>query len=70
MSTHNIHFHDKIRKFPLKSQNICFFFSYRKNFLVTQKRVRIIHGKRAIRVRAIEVILYIAFSHNNNLKNK
>ena len=24
MSTHNIQFHDKIRKFPLKSQNICF----------------------------------------------
>ena len=24
MSTHNIHFHDKIRKLPLKSQNICF----------------------------------------------
>ena len=24
MSTHNIHFHDKIRKFPLKSQNKCF----------------------------------------------
>ena len=26
----------------------------------TEKRVRIIHGKRAIRVRAIEVILYFA----------
>ena len=24
MSTRNIHFHDKIRKIPLKSQNICF----------------------------------------------
>ena len=32
--------------------------SYWKNFVGTEKRVRIIHGKRAIRVRAIEVILY------------
>ena len=36
-----------------------FFLSYWKNFAGTEKRVRIIHGKRAIRVRAIEVILYI-----------
>ena len=41
MSTHNIQFHEKIRK----------------DFVGTEKRVRIIHGKRAIRVRAIEVIL-------------
>ena len=33
--------------------------SYRENFVGTQKRVRIIHGKRAIRVRAIEVTLYV-----------
>ena len=32
--------------------------SYRKNFVGTQKRVRISHGKRAIGVRAIEVRLY------------
>ena len=32
--------------------------SYWKDFVGTEKRVRIIQGKRAIRVRAIEVILY------------
>ena len=53
MSTHDIQFHDKLRK---KSLNICFL-SYWKDFLGTEKRVRIIQGKRAIRVRAIEVIL-------------
>ena len=56
MSTHNIQFHDKNKK--KKSLNICFL-SYWKNFVGTEKRVRIIHGKRAIRVRAIEVILYV-----------
>ena len=56
MNTHNIQIHDKIRK--KKYINICFL-SYWKNFVGTEKRVRIIHGKRAIRVRAIEVILYI-----------
>ena len=65
MSTHNIQCHDKIRKNP---KYIFFFFyfffffffflSYWKNFVGTEKRVRIITGKRAIRVRAIEVILY------------
>ena len=35
--------------------------SYWKNFVGTEKRVRIIQGtrKRAIRVRAIDVILYV-----------
>ena len=47
MSTHNIQF-----------LNICFL-SYLKNFVGTEKRVRIIHGKRATRVRPIEVILYV-----------
>ena len=32
---------------------------YRKNFVGTQKQVRISHGKRAIGVRAIEVLLYV-----------
>ena len=54
MSTHNIQFHDKIRKFPL----VFVFLSYRKNFVGTQKRVRINHGKQAIGVRAIDVRLY------------
>ena len=54
MSTHNIQFYDKIRKNPY----IFVFLSYWKDFVGTEKRVRIIHGKRAIRVRAIEVIPY------------
>ena len=33
--------------------------SHRKTFLGTRKRVRIIHGKRAIIVRVIEVLLYM-----------
>ena len=49
MSTRNIQFHDKIRK---KIPNIYF-------LELLEKRVRIIHGKRATRVRAIEVILYV-----------
>ena len=52
MSTYNIQFYVKI-KFPL----VFVFLSYRKNFVGTQKRVRINHGKRAIGVRAIEVRL-------------
>ena len=35
------------------------FLSYWKNFVGTEKRIRIIYSKRAIRVRAIEVILYL-----------
>ena len=49
MSTHNIQFHDKI-KFPK-----IFFLSYLKNYVGTQKLVRISHDKRAIGIRAIEV---------------
>ena len=55
MSTHNTQFHDKIRK----NRKIFVFLSYWKNFVGTEKRVRITHGKRVIRVRAIEVILYV-----------
>ena len=54
MSTHNIQFHDKIRKFPL----VFVLFSYRKSFVGTQKQVRIIQDKRAISVRVIEVLQY------------
>ena len=60
MSTHNIHFHDKIKKNP-----IFVFLSYRKNVVGTQKRVRISHGKRAIGVRAIEVLLYLQTKKSN-----
>ena len=55
MSTHNIHFQHKLRKYL----QIFVFLSYRKNVIRTQKLVRVIHGKRAIRVRAIEVTLYL-----------
>ena len=54
MSTHNIQFHDKIRK---QNPDIFVFLSYWKDFVGTEKRVRIIYGKQAIWVRAIEVIL-------------
>ena len=37
MSTLNIQFYDKIRKFP----SIFVFLSYRKNFIATQKRVMV-----------------------------
>ena len=46
MNTHNIQFHDKIRKIP----NIFVFRSHRKNFVGTLKQVRISHGKRDIGV--------------------
>ena len=58
MSTLNIQFHDKMTKFP----QIFVLLIYRKNFIGTQKRVQISHGKRAIGVRAIEVRLYMCFT--------
>ena len=57
MSTHNIQFHDKIRKFPLNFHKCML--SWAINFKGTQKRLRMSHGKHAIGVRAIEVRLYI-----------
>ena len=49
-----------------------FFLSYRKNILGIQKQVRVTHGKRVIRVRAIEVLLYIqyrlkSYTHYENM---
>ena len=68
-SIQNIQFHDKIRKVPQKSLYIYIyistFLSYRKNFVWTQKRVRISQLKRAIRVFRvgdIEVRLYMGES--------
>ena len=54
MSAHSIHLQDKRRKSPK-------LFVYRiwRKSLQTQECVRLIHGKRAIGVRAIEVLLYI-----------
>ena len=55
MSTQNIRFHDQLKKNPERFV----FMRYRKNFVGTQNRVRISHGKRAIGDRAIEVQLYL-----------
>ena len=64
MSKHKIRFHDKIRKIPKKFV----FLSYRNNFVGTQKRVRISHGKRAIGVRAIKVRLYAPTNDSDYLR--
>ena len=45
-----------------KCNNVC---SYGIFFLGTQERVRNSHGKRAIGVRAIEVLLYYVFFLNS-----
>ena len=55
MSAHIMQFHNKIKTFP----KIFVFFSYRKNMVATQNRVRMSHDKRAIDVRASEVRLQI-----------
>ena len=55
MHTHNIQFHNEVRKLPY----IFIFLIYRKNFIGTQNRVRFSHGERAIGVRAIEIRLYL-----------
>ena len=47
----------------LKYPDILVFLSYQKNLLWTENRIRIIHCKRGIDVRAVEVLLYI---HNHN----
>ena len=64
MSTHNIPF------FNMKKKNTR---NYPKSaamgfFQGTQERVRKSHGKRAISVRAIEVLLYIEARKKNRLK--
>ena len=54
MSTHSIHLQDK------KEENLPKLSVYRiwRKSLRTQECVRLIHGKRAIGVQAIEVLLY------------
>ena len=59
MSKHNMHFHDKIRQQIPKISLRIFFLDYRKNFVGTQKRIQISHGKRYIGVRVTEVLQYI-----------
>ena len=55
MSTHNIPFFNIKKKITLN-----YFKSAAKGFFLgTQKRVRNSHGKRAISVRATEVLLYL-----------
>ena len=51
MGAHNMHFRDKIRTFLLVIHIFLVFLSFRKIFLLTQKRVRTSHCKRAIGVR-------------------
>ena len=63
MSTYNILFRYKIRKFPL----IFVFMNDRRNFIRIQKRVRVSHDKRVICVRAIEVRLKEVWIHFVNL---
>ena len=43
--------------------------SYRKNFVGSQKRVQISQGKRAIVVRAIEVLLYLPYAYAQTSAN-
>ena len=59
MKTHNIHFQNKIKALKLYQINILIFAVMEKKNLGTQNRVRNSRGKRAIGVRAIEVLLYI-----------
>ena len=57
MSTHNIHFQDKLIDLELSElySNIS---SYGKKFLGTQERVGNSSGKQAISVRATAIFLY------------
>ena len=62
MSTHNIYFHDSIRKFLLSIPKTFVFLSCRKNFLETQK---LSYDKRAIGVRISENICCTVFQGHN-----
>ena len=67
MSTHNIPFLKKKKKNQPSLSQIC---SYGILFLGTQERVRNSRGKRAISVRATEVLLYIYIpSSKSNAKS-
>ena len=69
MSTHNIPFSRKKENHP-KLSLIC---NYGYLFLGSQERVRNSHGKQAISVRAIEILLYVSnkiFSMMHNHKGK
>ena len=70
MSTHNIHFHDKIKKkIKYIPKYIVFvILSCRKNLLGTEKRVRVSHGKRVIGVRVIEGFILYCSKHLRMLK--
>ena len=59
MSTHNIPFPIYKKKITQNFPNL----HLKDYFLGTQERVRNSQGKRAISVRAIEVLLYIDMSH-------
>ena len=66
MSTHNIHFMIKLKKKKKKKTHkkntkisiyVCFLGLSREFPMDSKKRVRISHGKRAIGVRVLEVLL-------------
>ena len=61
MSTHSIHLQNKRRKSPYIIR-----ISYLEEIPTTQERVRLIHGKRAIGVRATEVLLYYLLNSFHN----
>ena len=64
MSTHNIQFHDKTRKFLTLSLIFVFFLSCQTNLVETRKRIRIGHGetshRRSIYIRSNVYVLCIA----------
>ena len=68
MRTHNIPFFNIKKKITLIIPNL----QSRDFFLRTQARVRNSHGKRAISVRVIDVLLYMTFFYNvrSELKGK
>ena len=61
MSTYNIHFLDKIGKQILNCPLIFVFLSCPKNFLGTQKRVRISYGKRGSAFESLRIFFFLYF---------
>ena len=57
MRIRNIHFHDKIIKFRLGILKYLYFFSYRKNFLRTQKKK--FESAKVNEPSVFEVLLYL-----------
>ena len=66
MNTHNIHFQYKNENHTILSQSAAKGFF----FLGTQERVRNSHGKRAISVRATEILLYMVLMVGKETEHK